>query len=268
MARLADFQTPAIPQSFGVDQKLMDRKAKAAGKQNDWRNTAICCTEGAIESTPAYMRDAVPMLRRHKRMHAALDRMIADADVPEAHDKRMHDALDAQLDEGGENPDPYEESHVPSAEEKQRRNETDPESEEEEESPEEENAAMDAVRHLLAVLKDSDVSKMANDVLRDHARQRSDGRIVRGHKPKVGHSAGYIADSAFIARHLNPNQLCSDAFQELHPRAYAMQENNALRGYWAGLEFLLKSAPTGAKVKHLNQAALSTLISKTLGAAN
>src|ERR1700733_4762394 len=62
-----------------------------------------------------------------------------------------------------------------------------------------EEAAMDAVRHLLAVLKDSDISKMANDVLRDHARQRSDGRIVSGHRPKVGHGAGYITDSAMVA---------------------------------------------------------------------
>ena len=78
--------------------------------------------------------------------------------------------------------------------------------------------------------------------------------------------AGYITDSDYISKFLDPNELCVTAENRLHNLTYEAQVNNANRGYFSGLFYFLKSQPAGTRVRDVqNKACLSTC-SPTLSA--
>jgi len=79
-------------------------------------------------------------------------------------------------------------------------------------------------------------------------------------------STSYVCDSDFISKFLPPNMLCVEAEHALQDRVFAEQADNAMRGYWSGLFYFLRSQPEGSRIRDCKQVTLSTLVSKTLAA--
>lgn len=126
---------------------------------------------------------------------------------------------------------------------------------------------MDALKEFVRTLIASDanvaedVHGLLSSLMRDKARQRTDGRIVSSHRAKA---VSYATDEALINQHLPANMLCQDAANKIYDRAYEKQTSPE-RHYWSGLVFYLKNQGD-KRIKDCNPATLSTLISKTLGA--
>lgn len=105
-----------------------------------------------------------------------------------------------------------------------------------------------SLHHLLDEAMDSEESESESE-----PEQARDGRRS---------PPSYITDADYVEEFLDPKQLCSDAFHSLYDQASEGQRDPARRGYWAGLIHFLSSAPTGSRIKDLNQTALSTLLQK------
>jgi hypothetical protein len=237
MAKLSDFQKPAIPVSIAVDANVMDRNAKASASRVNWRNTKITEQGGAIESDPF----------RNIPLFASL------------HDRRTraHHALDEVIDIVESNP-------------------SDEPEEDEDAEPEEASDGQwlqSLQRQLDEIARDSDDAlDVAADVRRDRERQRfvtadtHTARVISPRKTKAGHTSGYVNDSQFIAEHLDPSMLCSDAEAQLHDISFERQADDANRGYWSGLFYFLKSQPQGSRIRDIeNKACLSSLLMRTVG---
>ncbi|MGB8801873.1 MAG: hypothetical protein WCC97_14405 [Candidatus Acidiferrales bacterium] len=233
MARLSEFQIPDAP--IPVDANLVARNASAAASRVDWRNTKVFIGEGARESDPlrslGFDRSPSPELRQ--RLHDSLDRVI-------------------DAEEEGE------------------------ESEEQEDDAEPEEASdgwLHSIQRQLDTIRrrsDAEVFDVRADVRRDRERQRHasadhGGARVVPTRHEVN-SNSYVTDSQFIARHLDPEQLCADAANALSGVSYRRQADDANRGYWSGLFFFLHSQPAGSRIKDVaNKACLSTLLQHTVG---
>jgi hypothetical protein len=235
MAKLSDFQKPATPVAFVVDPDRMKRNAKASASSVNWRNTRITEQGGAIESDPFRNIPLFASLHdRRTRAHHALDEVI--------------DSVEDEA-ESSSNEEPEEPS----------------------ESFDAEMASMH--RRLRALLHDSDDAlNVAADVRRDRERQRfvtadaGAAHVIAPRKTKAGHTSGYVNDSQFIAEHLDPSMLCSDAEAQLHDISFERQADDANRGYWSGLFYFLKSQPAGSRIKDIqNKACLSSLLMRTVG---
>jgi len=85
-------------------------------------------------------------------------------------------------------------------------------------------------------------------------------------KRTVRRSSSYVCDADYIARYLNPNISCVEAESWLYDKAYARQKSDPNRSYWCGLLYLLRSQPSGARIKDCKPQTLSMLVSKTLAA--
>lgn len=87
MATLSDFQP--VHERFTVDPAVMERNAKAAGTQVNWRTTHVGMTAGARQSSP-FGRDDASLVdareRRSQRLHKALDRLIDGPEPAESDD--------------------------------------------------------------------------------------------------------------------------------------------------------------------------------------
>jgi hypothetical protein len=93
------------------------------------------------------------------------------------------------------------------------------------------------------------------DVVKPRSKSRTARRSSRG------------SDAAFIAEHLNPNELCVDAAHELRDRVYKEQAANPRREFWSGLFYFLNNQKQGVRIRDVeNKVCLSMLVSKTLAA--
>ena len=233
MAKLSDFQKPAIPVSIAVDANVMDRNAKASASRTDWRNTKITEQGGAIESDPFRNIPLFASLHdRRTRMHDALDRVIDD----------VEDEAESSSNEEPEEPS---------------------------ESFDAEMASMH--RRLRALLHGSDALDVVKDVRSDRERQRfvtadTHAAHVIAPRREVRANSGYVTDAAFIAQHLDPNMLCVEAENNLRDISFKRQADDANRGYWSGLFYFLKSQPQGSRIRDIeNKACLSSLLMRTVG---
>jgi hypothetical protein len=235
MARLSDFTIPSRGRNL-VAEALVDRNAQAIRNVTRFSDTRIEVREGAVESQP-YGRDAaIAGFNRRKKLHGVLDAMCCSAGMTEAEATPVHDALDRHLDESGE-----------------------PEEEDDDEEEIEDGGEKNE-KHEHVSIPAQDMHRALDAIMDLMERRKKTRRTSRDH------SSGYITDSDFIARYLNPNELCVEASNKLRPRVMENQEDNAMRGYWAGLFDFLRSQPEGSRIRDCRRATLSTLISKTLAA--
>jgi hypothetical protein len=92
-------------------------------------------------------------------------------------------------------------------------------------------------------------------------------KTVKPPKSRTARRSSYGADATFIAEHLDPNQLCIDAAQDLRDRVYREQAANPRREFWSGLFYFLNNQKPSVRIRDVeNQVCLSMLISKTLAA--
>jgi hypothetical protein len=201
--------------------------------------------------------------------------------------KKIHDALDKMLDaEAAENPDLYAESNFKHRRAESESEEANPELDPEEEESFTENADDDGFasmqRQLDALLaKDSAddalldrIRNVVAGVKRDRVRQRlatadeGSARVISSSRD-VSHNAGYITDAALIAKHLDPDQLCVEAANQLSDISYKRQADDCARSYWSGLFFFLRSQPKGSRIRDIkNKVCLSTLLMHTVEGVN
>jgi hypothetical protein len=217
---------------------------EAAGAAEGFANIAKQVVGGAAQNlaSAALMEGADAKRKdRRARMHAALDKLL-DSMEPETQNKIL-----AEPNTWGEDDDePEEES-------------------EDDESPESLDSAMDALhKRLRALLHGAD----GHDARRQRYATRDSGaaKVISPRKARAGHTSGYVNDAAFIAEHLDPSMLCSDAEAQLHDISYERQADDANRGYWSGLFYFLKSQPAGSRIRDVeNKACLSSLLMRTVG---
>jgi hypothetical protein len=100
----------------------------------------------------------------------------------------------------------------------------------------------------------------------EEERHHDSGRRRASSDSRSRTSTSYVCDSDFVSRYLPPNLLCVEAENALRDRVVTEQEDNAMRGYWSGLFYFLRSQPEGSRIKDCRQVTLSTLVSKTLAA--
>lgn len=296
MAKLSDFQRPAIPVAFVVDAAVMARNAKASASSVDWRKTKIIDSDGTRESDPfrSLGLDSVSSNRRH-RMHSALDRVLdgkdGAAEETEANEPigealgaaanmgevmanaaggALQNAAQAALMESADSAKDKSafrkrmhdalDTILNSRAENQNEVLHEPNEEEGDEEPEDD---------------DDDSLDSAMDGL--HKRLRailhaadSDSRAARvipsQHRIKISNTSGYITDAQFISSHLHPEMFCVDAERQLQDISFSRQKNDANRGYWSGLYYFLSSQPKGSRIRDIkNQVCLSVLLQHTLG---
>jgi hypothetical protein len=90
---------------------------------------------------------------------------------------------------------------------------------------------------------------------------------VKPPKSRTARRSSYGTDAKFIAEHLEPDQLCIDAAQELRDRVYREQAANPRREFWSGLFYFLNNQKPSVRIRDVeNQVCLSMLVSKTLAA--
>ena len=222
-------------------ESLCDRNASHVHSFPHWRETVISATRGGIESsTRGFARDAaIAGFDRRKRLHTMLDAALSEVGYEEGPEtQQMHAALDRRLD--------AEEEPSESEEPEEELDEEDPDWPDNEEERASEQKAVDALCWQILKKINGETAAKPRHVAKRHS--------------------GYICDSDYIAKYLNPNLSCIEAENRLRPRVMKEQESNANRGYWSGLFYFLHSQPDGSRVKDCQPATLSMLISRTLAA--
>jgi hypothetical protein len=236
MARLSDFQIPSPGRNLAAEA-LVDRNAQAIRNVTRFADTHIAVGEGAAQSQPYGRDEAVAGFHRRQKLHDALDRMACDAGMTAEETQPIHERLDRHLDaeEAGESAS----------------NDEPPEADDDAEENEKPERISIPARDMHAAL----------DAILDLVERRKTRRVA-----SHDHSSGYICDSDYVARYLNPNQLCSEAANQLRPKCLEMQVDNAYRSYWCGLFDFLRSQPEGSHIRDCRKATLSMLVGKTLAA--
>jgi hypothetical protein len=214
-------------------ESLCNRNAAHIHSFPHWSDTRINVSLGAAESTPRlFGRDsAIADSSRRKRLHSILDAALSEADYEEGPEtQKMHAHLDRKLDE--------KEARGPS----------------ESEEPEEEEDDFN----------DPDFDEKGEKSL-DALVYRVLEKIT-GAKPAKDSKVSYVTDSALISAHLSPEMFAREAAAKVYALAYEKQADNPQRGFWVGLWQFLHDQPKGTRIRDCNQAALSTLVGKTLAA--
>jgi len=230
VAKLSDFAAYQPAGRNFLAESLVEANSRKIHPQFHWSNTRIEETVGSAESRP-YMRDqAIDAVSRRKNLHSVLDRCLSDAGYTQEEAKRFHARLDRLMDEEARGPASASESEEP---------------EEDDEEEEEVDEELPSVEEALDGLKIE---------------------LKRALRTKTRRKTSYATDSAFVAAHLNPNQSCLHASGQIYDMAYSKQRNNPQREFWVGLWQFLHDQKPGTRVRDVNQATLSALISKTLAA--
>jgi len=253
MARLSDFQQQAPVRNFEAE-RLCDANSKRISQGIvNYQDTHIGMTEGAAESIPIpYLRDAaIISVSRRQHLHKLMNQMCCDSGLDEGEAERFHRKLDHLMDG-----DERDKNHLSSESEEE------PE-EHDDELEEEESHLSDAVRskRMTRLLHDA-----LNTVMSGRRGSRGFVQAKTSRSSDSKRRAGYICDSDFIARYLNPETFCIDAENQLRARVIKAQADDSARGYWSGLFYFLRNQPDGSRIKDCRQATLSTLLSKTLAA--
>jgi hypothetical protein len=125
--------------------------------------------------------------------------------------------------------------------------------------------AMDAVKSFVRLFRNDAAYKAIGTRRRPAAVDRGAARVISSRR-EISHNTGYITDAQFIAKHLDPNQLCVEAANMLADISYKRQVDDCARSYWSGLFFFLRSQPKGSRIRDIeNQVCLSTLLQHTVG---
>jgi hypothetical protein len=224
-------------------ESLCDRNAARIHSHAHWTDTPIAMTQGAAESTRGYGRDqAISSFDRRKRLHSMLDAALSEAGYESGTDtEKMHAALDKQLDE--------EEARGPS------------ESEEPEEGEDYNNPDFDKEWSESDEQERQARGEKSLDALVYRVLEK-----ITGAQLTKDSKVSYATDSALISAHLSPEMFAREAAAKVYALAYEKQADNPQRGFWVGLWQFLHDQPKGTRIRDCNQAALSTLLSRTLAA--
>jgi hypothetical protein len=106
VARLSDFQTAPVVRNLEAERLVGVHARRVHRNFVDYRRTSIQTTLGAVEAfasdasaaVRSYGRDAVASVTKRQKVHAALDKMMSEANMTLDDAPRLHRALDKLLD--------------------------------------------------------------------------------------------------------------------------------------------------------------------------